>query len=184
MADDVAWNASYHLWDFSDEFGVPPTISRARWAWLFLMAMGTARSDAPISYKRSRFEQQDCGKSDKPDLGCHPAMTTEIAATNETKYQSTEIPERFPGPLPHGQKRADQTMDARVENFSFLGPVGVMLSSCIMTPEPISHSTRTAHDLVVYNCPSQAILLPSPRSAVCIIAMSVEPREIGEAACF
>jgi hypothetical protein len=56
MADDVAWNASYNLWDFSDEFGVPPTISRARWAWLFLMAMGTARSDAPISYKRSRFE--------------------------------------------------------------------------------------------------------------------------------
>src|SRR5271165_2295144 len=32
--------------------------------------------------------------------------------------------------------------------------------------------------------PPKAILLPSPRPAVCIIAMSVEPREIGEAACF
>jgi hypothetical protein len=59
-----------------------------------------------------------------------------------------------------------------------------LLYNIIMTPEPISHSTRTAHGLVVYNCPPQAILLPSPRSAVCIIAMSVEPREIGEAACF
>ena len=52
----------------------------------------------------------------------------------------------------------------------------------IMTPERISRSTRTAHGLVAYNFPLQAILLPSPRSAVCIIAMSVEPREIGEAA--
>ena len=51
----------------------------------------------------------------------------------------------------------------------------------IMTPERISRSTRTAHGLVACNFPPQAILLPSPRSAVCIIAMSVEPREIGEA---
>ncbi len=44
----------------------------------------------------------------------------------------------------------------------------------------ISRSTRTAHGLVAWDFPPQAIL-PSPRSAVCIIAMSVEPREIGEA---
>jgi transposase InsO family protein len=48
----------------------------------------------------------------------------------------------------------------------------------IMTPEHISRSTRTAHDLVACNFPPQAILLHSPRSAVCIIAMSVEPREL------
>jgi hypothetical protein len=39
----------------------------------------------------------------------------------------------------------------------------------IMTPERISRSTRTAHGLVACNFPPQAILLPSPRSAVCII---------------
>jgi hypothetical protein len=70
----------------------------------------------------------------------------------------------------------------RIKNFPFLGPVGVMLSSCIMTPERISRSTRTAHGLVACNFPLQAILLPSPRSAVCIIAMSAERREIGAAA--
>ena len=52
----------------------------------------------------------------------------------------------------------------------------------IRAPEHISRSTRTAHGLVACNLPPQAILLPSPRSAVCIIAMSVKPREIGEAA--
>jgi hypothetical protein len=52
----------------------------------------------------------------------------------------------------------------------------------IMTPERISRSTRTAHGLVACNFPPQVILLPSPRSVVCIIAMSVESREIGEAA--
>jgi hypothetical protein len=57
------------------------------------------------------------------------------------------------------------------------------LFNTIMTPERISRSTRTAHGLVACNFPPQAILLPSPRSAVCIIAMSVEPREIGGAAC-
>src|SRR6266849_4826170 len=51
-----------------------------------------------------------------------------------------------------------------------------------MTPERISRSTRTAHGLDGCNFPPQAILLPSQRSAACIIAMSVEPREIGEAA--
>jgi hypothetical protein len=51
----------------------------------------------------------------------------------------------------------------------------------IMTPERISRSTRTAHGLVAYTFPSRATLLPSRSSAVCIIAMSVEPREIGEA---
>src|SRR6478609_7787529 len=39
----------------------------------------------------------------------------------------------------------------------------------IMTPERISRSTRTAHGLVACNFPPQAILLPSPRSAVYII---------------
>jgi Integrase core domain len=41
---------------------------------------------------------------------------------------------------------------------------------------------KTAHGLVAGNFPPQAILLPSPRSAVCMIAMSVEPGEIGKAA--
>ena len=54
----------------------------------------------------------------------------------------------------------------------------------IMTPARISRSTRTAHGLVACNFPPRATLLPSPRSAVCIIAMSVGPREIGEAARF
>src|SRR5438105_2569192 len=49
----------------------------------------------------------------------------------------------------------------------------------IITPERISRSKRTALGLVAYNFPRQAILLPSRRSAVCIIAISVEPREIG-----
>ena len=44
----------------------------------------------------------------------------------------------------------------------------------IMTPEHISRSTRTAHGLVACNFPPSATLLPSPRSAVCIIATSVE----------
>ena len=70
----------------------------------------------------------------------------------------------------------------RINNFPFLGPVGVMLSSCIMTPERISRSTRTAHCLVACNFPPRATLLPSRGSAVCIIAMSVEPHETGEAA--
>jgi hypothetical protein len=52
----------------------------------------------------------------------------------------------------------------------------------IMTPARISRSIRTAHGLVARNFPPLATLLPSPRSAVCIIAMSVEPREIGTAA--
>jgi hypothetical protein len=47
----------------------------------------------------------------------------------------------------------------------------------------ISHSTRIVHGRVPYSYPSQAItLLPSPRSAACTIAMSVEPRKMGEAA--
>ena len=53
----------------------------------------------------------------------------------------------------------------------------------IMTPERIFRSTRTVHGLVLCSYPPQAItLLPSRRSAACIIAMSVEPRKIGEAA--
>ena len=44
--------------------------------------------------------------------------------------------------------------------------------------------TRTACGLVAYNFPRQARSFPFRRSAVCIIAMSVEPREIGEAARF
>src|SRR5260370_26101063 len=48
-----------------------------------------------------------------------------------------------------------------------------------MTPERISRSTRIAHGLVACNFPPQAILLPSPRSAVCIIARRVVPRGIG-----
>ena len=51
-----------------------------------------------------------------------------------------------------------------------------------MTPERIFRSARTAHGLVPYSLPPPATLLPSRRSAVCIIAMSVEPREMGEAA--
>jgi hypothetical protein len=47
-----------------------------------------------------------------------------------------------------------------------------------MTPERISRSTRTAHGLAPYSFPPLAILLPSPRQAVCIIATSVEPREM------
>ena len=48
-----------------------------------------------------------------------------------------------------------------------------------MTPERISRSTRIVHGLVPYSYPSQAItLLPSRRSAACIIAMSVEPRRM------
>ena len=71
----------------------------------------------------------------------------------------------------------------QIKNFPFLGPVGVMLSSCIMTPERIFRSTRIAHGLVRYSHPPQAITLsPSRRSGACIIAMSVEPREMGEAA--
>ena len=60
----------------------------------------------------------------------------------------------------------------------------IMRTTCPIGPRPAnasSRSTRTAHGLVVCNFPPQAISLPSPRSAVCIIAMSVEPREIGEA---
>jgi len=71
----------------------------------------------------------------------------------------------------------------QIKNFPFLGPVGVMLSSCIMTPERIFRSTRIVHDLVPYSHPSKAITsLPSPRSAACIIAMSVELRKMGEVA--
>ena len=47
----------------------------------------------------------------------------------------------------------------------------------IMTPERISRSTRTARGPVAYNFLPQAISLPFPRSAACIIAMSVEPRD-------
>ena len=53
----------------------------------------------------------------------------------------------------------------------------------IIRRERIFRSTRTVHGLVLYSDPPQAItLLPSRRSAACIIAMSVEPRKIGEAA--
>jgi Homeodomain-like domain len=64
---------------------------------------------------------------------------------------------------------------------------GICAASCraifniIITPEPISRSTRTALGLVACNFPPQATLLPSRRWAVSIIAMSVEPRNIGEA---
>ncbi len=71
----------------------------------------------------------------------------------------------------------------QIKNFPFLGPVGVMLSSCIMTRERIFRSARIVHGLVPCNYPSQAVTsLPSPRSAACTIAMSVEPRKMGEAA--
>jgi len=70
----------------------------------------------------------------------------------------------------------------QIKNFPFLGPVGVMLSSCIMTPERIFRSARTARGLVPYNLPRPATSLPSRRLAVYIIAMSVAPREMGEAA--
>ena len=70
-----------------------------------------------------------------------------------------------------------------IKNFPFLGPVGVMLSSCIMTPERIFRSTRIAHGLVLYSYPPQAITsLRSRRWAGCIIAMSVELHKMGEAA--
>jgi hypothetical protein len=49
----------------------------------------------------------------------------------------------------------------------------VLSFNIIMTPERISRSTRTAHGPVACNFPPRAKLLPSPRSAVCIIAMSV-----------
>jgi len=66
----------------------------------------------------------------------------------------------------------------QIKNFPFLGPVGVMLSSCIMTPERIFRSARTARGPVPYSYPSQALtLLPSRRLAACIIAMSVELRK-------
>src|SRR5712672_1023033 len=51
-----------------------------------------------------------------------------------------------------------------------------------MKLERIFRSTRIAHGLVLYSYPPQAITLsPSRRSVACIIAMSVEPREIGKA---
>jgi hypothetical protein len=44
-----------------------------------------------------------------------------------------------------------------------------------------SHPAWESHRLVLYSYPSQAItLLPSRKSAACIIAMSVEPRKIVE----
>jgi hypothetical protein len=50
-----------------------------------------------------------------------------------------------------------------------------------MTRERIFRSTRTVRGLVLYSYPAQAIiLLPSRRSATCIIAMSVEPRKLGD----
>lgn len=53
----------------------------------------------------------------------------------------------------------------------------------IMTQERIFRSTRIAHGLVPYSYPPQAITsLPSRRWAGCIIAMSVELREVGESA--
>src|SRR2546430_17718642 len=51
-----------------------------------------------------------------------------------------------------------------------------------MKPERIFRSTRTARGVVLYNYPPQAITLsPCRKSVACIIAMSVEPREIGKA---
>jgi len=71
----------------------------------------------------------------------------------------------------------------QIKNFPFLGPVGVMLSSCTIAPEHISHWARTARGPVPYSYPSQALtLLPSRRLAACIIAMSVELRKMGEVA--
>src|ERR1700704_5775859 len=53
----------------------------------------------------------------------------------------------------------------------------------IMKSERIFRLTRIAHGLVLYSYPPQAITLsPSRRSAACTIAMSVAPREMGEAA--
>src|SRR5262249_50236080 len=53
----------------------------------------------------------------------------------------------------------------------------------IMMRERISRSTRIVHGLVLYSYPPQATTLwPSRRSAACIIAMSVEPRKMGEVA--
>ena len=63
----------------------------------------------------------------------------------------------------------------QIKNFPFLGPVGVMLSSCTIAPEHISHWARTARGPVAYNFPRPATSLPSPRLAVCTIATSVEP---------
>jgi len=49
-----------------------------------------------------------------------------------------------------------------------------------MTRERISRSTRIVHGLVPYSYPFKATtLLPSRRSVACIIAMSVELREMG-----
>jgi hypothetical protein len=50
-----------------------------------------------------------------------------------------------------------------------------------MTRERIFRSTRIAHGLVRYSYPPQ-VISPSRRRAACIVAMSVEPREIGKAA--
>ena len=96
--------------------------------------------------------------------------------------QSTETPDRPLYIVLMDENPLPKPWMPRIKNFSFLGPVGVMLSSCIMTPERISRSTRTAHCLVACNFPPPVTLLPSPGSAVCIIAMSVEPHETGEAA--
>jgi hypothetical protein len=52
-----------------------------------------------------------------------------------------------------------------------------------MTRERIFRSTRIAHGLELYSYPPQAITsLRSRRWAGCIIAMSVELREVGESA--
>jgi hypothetical protein len=52
----------------------------------------------------------------------------------------------------------------------------------ITTPERILRSARTARGLAPYNLPQPAISLPFQKSAVCTIAMSVEPPE-GKTAC-
>jgi hypothetical protein len=66
----------------------------------------------------------------------------------------------------------------RIKNFPFLGPVGVMLSSCITRPERISRSTRIARRPGPYTDPLQARLSRSQRSVDYIIATSAALREL------
>jgi len=70
----------------------------------------------------------------------------------------------------------------QIKNFPFLGPVGVMLSSCIMTPERIFRSARTARGLVPIQSPSDGNIIAFPEVGGLHHRMSVAPREMGKAA--
>jgi hypothetical protein len=61
------------------------------------------------------------------------------------------------------------------------GPYRAIFNT-IMTPARIFRSTKTVHGLVPSNLPRPAISLPTQRSAVCTIAISVEPLK-GKPAC-